>query len=181
MTDYRNMTLREEREARFEEYEEKQRLQEMLSKAAPYLESRLNPLAAAYRGGEILGAAAANYHNSQSFEDFMMNYMEPSVQEAWRESRRLTPIQIPDDNKHRYVSCVGAQGGRLAAAETFAGGVWKEIKDLNRKLRNPAKYKGYMNIYEDTIKDLKNDYCGVKDGYTHREPGYCNYLLNIKY
>ncbi len=181
MTDYRNMTLREELEARFEEYEEKQRLQEMLSKAAPYLESRLNPLAAAYRGGEILGAAAANYRNSQSFENFMMNYMEPSVQEAWRESCRLTPIRIPDDNKHMYVSCVGAQGGRLAAAETFAGGVWKEIKDYRRKMKNPNRYGGEEAIKIDCIKDLENDYYGVKDGYTHREPGYCNYLLNIKY
>lgn len=172
MTNYSDMTLREELETRLDDYENQQRIKEILSKN--------NLMGTGYRVGEFLGTIPANYRNSNNFEDFIMNYMEPSVQKGWQESKRLTPMRIPDGNKHAYVSCVGAQGGALATMETLAGGMWKEAKDLMRKLPNPEKYNGIRDILRDTGSDLVKDFYGAKNGYYNPEPGYCDRFLNTK-
>mgnify|MGYP001080878458 CR=1 FL=1 len=63
------------------------------------------------------------------------------------------PIKLSDGNKHLYISCVGAQGGKLAAMETLAGGAWKEIKDLNQILSANL----VLGIKAETVCCCRND------------------------
>ena len=53
---------------------------------------------------------------------------------------------MSDENKHQYVSCVGAQGGVFSASTVLAGAALKEGKDLYRKLSNGKLRKMYGGI-----------------------------------
>ena len=65
-----------------------------------------------------------------------VNLLPETVKHAYYEAERLTPIKMSDENKHQYVSCVGAQGGVFSASTVLAGAALKEGKDLYRKLSN---------------------------------------------
>ena len=58
------------------------------------------------------------------------------MKHAYYEAERLTPIKMSDENKHQYVSCVGAQGGVFSASTVFAGSALKEGTYLYRKVSN---------------------------------------------
>ena len=111
-------------------------------------------------------------------------YGEPSVKRALKASNWLTPISISDENKHQYVSCVGATGGPLAAIETIVGGVKKEIDDYNKKVNNPRllkQYGGRQGVLDDATKDLKNDFKGFWRGIWSDNPEECEELLPEQY
>ena len=43
-------------------------------------------------------------------------------------------MNISDENKHQYISCVGSQGGLGSSIVTLAGGTYREAKDIYKKL-----------------------------------------------
>ncbi len=112
----------------------------------------------------------------------MMEYL-PSVQRAEHEALRLTPMPISDENKHQYVSCVGAQGGLFGLSATLAGGIYKEGKDLRKKLFNSEirkQYGGALGVVGDSVKDMKNNVRGASYGVMHRGADECDFLLKRK-
>ena len=132
--------------------------------------NQLNNLYGAYKQYEATVAA--------------QKYGEPSVKKALKASNWLTPISISDENKHQYVSCVGATGGPLAAIETIVGGVKKEIDDYNKKVNNPRllkQYGGRQGVLDDATKDLKNDFKGFWRGIWSDNPEECEELLPEQY
>ena len=111
-------------------------------------------------------------------------YGEPSVRQAMKAADWLSPLDISDVNKHRYVSCVGSTGGPLATAETLAGGVKKEIDDYNKKMNNEdllKQYGGQWGVIGDGLKDLGNDVIGAWKGLWSDNPEECEELLPEQY
>ena len=80
-----------------------------------------------------------------------------SVGKAQAEANRLTPVSISDVNKHRYVSCVGSFDGPFAAAAT-----------------------GLAGIFEDSIKDMKNNFIGIGNGLSYSDINQCSHILPQK-
>ncbi len=99
-----------------------------------------------------------------------------SVGKAQAEANRLTSVPISDENKHRYISCVGSFDGPFAAAATGLAGIYKEGKDLYRKWNNP-RYGTNVEIIQDSIKDLKNDALGIAAGLSSSDINQCSYIL----
>lgn len=100
-----------------------------------------------------------------------------------REIDRVTKLQnISDENKHQYISCLAGQGGLRMASLGLAGGVYKEIKDLSKKINNSKyvnAYGGNMNIVKDSVKDMKNNLIGLRYGFFDDNPN-CYSLLSKK-
>ncbi len=101
-----------------------------------------------------------------------------SFGQAHTEAVRLTPIAIPDDNKHQYVSCVGAFDGPVTAIAIGLAGALKEGKDLYHKWNDP-KYGTNLQIIQDSLKDLKNNALGIYKGLSSSDINQCNTLLPI--
>lgn len=111
----------------------------------------------------------------------IQNY--PSIKRANNEANRIKSLNISDENKHQYVSCLGAQGGGISAALTLLGAVEKECEDLYRKTTSSVerkKYEGVVNIWNDSVKDMKNNLYGAGYGLTYRKDGDCDILLKHK-
>ena len=102
-----------------------------------------------------------------------------SVGKAQAEANRLTQVSISDVNKHRYVSCVGSFDGPFAAAATGLAGIYKEGKDLYRKWNNP-RYGTNKKIFEDSIKDMKNNFIGIGNGLSYSDINQCSHILPQK-
>jgi hypothetical protein len=116
------------------------------------------------------------------FKDALRMYY-PTVYHALNEKDRLTPMNISDENKHQYVSCVGSQGGITPSLITLLGGVGKEVKDIKDKLRNSKqrkKYGGTLGVLKDSVKDMKNNLYGAGYGFIYDNQGDCNILLKHK-
>ncbi len=112
--------------------------------------------------------------NKQSYQNLS------SLGQAEAEAQRLQPIPISDVNKHQYVSCVGAFDSSLSANATMTAGIWKEIRDLYKKLyKEREKYKNYTKseIIQDSFKDLGNDAIGIAKGLSANNIEECNYIL----
>ena len=75
-----------------------------------------------------------------------------SVGRALSESDRIKNLNISDINKHRYVSCIGAQDGIVSAGTTFAGGLLKEGNDLKNKIINAENNPHYKNESRDNFR-----------------------------
>ena len=107
----------------------------------------------------------------------------PSVYRALKETDRISPMNISDENKHQYISCVGSQGGLGSSIVTLAGGTYREAKDIYKKLLKPEerkKYGGSLGVLKDSAKDMKNNFYGAGYGLTYRQNGDCNSLLKRK-
>ena len=112
------------------------------------------------------------------------HYGEPSVRQAMKATDWLSPLDMPDVNKHQYVSCIGSTGGPLAMTETIIGGVKKEIDDYNKKMNNQdllKQYGGKWGVIGDGFKDLGNDIRGALIGISSNSPEECEELLPEKY
>ena len=126
------------------------------------------------------------YNKTKTDEGFIRNTLKktnPSVYRAIKEKDRITPMNISDENKHQYISCVGSQGGLGSSIVTLAGGAYKETKDIYKKLSNPEerkKYGGSLGVLKDSTKDMKNNLYGAGYGLTYRNKGDCNSLLKRK-
>ena len=96
-----------------------------------------------------------------------------SVGKAQAEAYRLTPVQISDVDKHRYVSCIGAFDGPFTAAATGVAGILKEGKDLYKKWNNP-RYGTNIEIIQDSLKDLKNNALGIAKGLSSSDINQCS-------
>lgn len=79
--------------------------------------------------------------------------------------------------KHRYVSCIGSFDGLISAVITGAAGLYKEGADLKRKWNN-SRYGSNMDIFADSVKDLKNDTIGIVKGLTAKKITECNDVLH---
>ena len=96
------------------------------------------------------------YNKTKKDEDFVRNTF-PSVYRAIKEKDKVTPMNISDENKHRYISCVGSQGGLGSSIVTLAGGTYKEAKDIYKKLSNPEERKNYggcLSVLKESAKDM---------------------------
>ncbi|MBO7097354.1 MAG: hypothetical protein J6W11_01795 [Alphaproteobacteria bacterium] len=111
-------------------------------------------------------------HNAQNYEN------RSSLAKAQAEAQRLTPIDISDVNKHRYVSCIGAFDGPVSAGVTAAAGLYKEGADLYKKWNHP-KYGSNWQILQDSFKDLVNDAIGISRGLSTNDMNECSYLLPL--
>lgn len=126
------------------------------------------------------------YNKTKKDEGFVRNTLKktnPSVYRALKEKDKVTPMDISDENKHQYISCVGSQGGLGSSAITLVGGVLKEGKDIYKKLLKPEerkKYGGSLGVLKDSAKDMKNNLYGAGYGLTYRQNGDCNSLLKRK-
>ena len=103
-----------------------------------------------------------------------------SVGRALSESDRIKNLNISDINKHRYVSCIGAQDGIVSAGTTFAGGLLKEGNDLKNKIinaENNPHYKNKVGIILDSLKDIGNNGIGTISGYMSNDPDFCDYYI----
>ena len=112
-----------------------------------------------------------------------VNLLPETVKHAYYEAERLTPIKMSDENKHQYVSCVGAQGGVFSASTVLAGAALKEGKDLYRKLSNGKlrkMYGGIGGVIGDSVKDMENNLYGSGYGLMYRERGACDVLKKHK-
>lgn len=116
-------------------------------------------------------------------ESLLISLLPHSIRKAKKAADRLQKANLLDDNKHQYVSCVGAQGGVPEASLMLGAGVYKELKDLYGKLPSAEQrkaYKGVLGILKDSAKDLKNDLYGLGYGLTYRNEGDCDILLKKK-
>lgn len=112
-----------------------------------------------------------------------MQALPQSVRKAEEEANRLQTVRMSDENKHQYVSCIGAQGGAMGALAILAAGIYKEGKDLAKKLPSKAerqRYNGTMGVIKDSVKDLKNDLYGAGYGLMYRDLGDCDFILKRK-
>ena len=131
----------------------------------------------------ILSEAYNTYKDNGLF-GVGMKYAEPSVKKAMKAADWLKTIPISDINKHQYVSCIGAKGGPLAAAETLAGGIYKEFDDYKKKVNNPQllkQYGGRLGIISDNLKDFGNDVVGIWKGLLSSNSYGCEELLPEQY
>ena len=113
------------------------------------------------------------YDNSKNLNEY--NNLS-SVGKAQAEAYRLTPVQISDVDKHRYVSCIGAFDGPFTAAATGVAGILKEGKDLYKKWNNP-RYGTNIEIIQDSLKDLKNNALGIAKGLSSSDINQCSEIL----
>ncbi|MBR5599467.1 MAG: hypothetical protein IKW39_05450 [Alphaproteobacteria bacterium] len=123
------------------------------------------------------------YNKTKTFVINTLKKTNPSVHHAIKEKNRIEPMNILDENKHQYISCVGSQGGWGSAGLTLVGGAGKEIGDIKDKLSNPEerkKYGGSLGVLKDSVKDMKNNLYGAGYGLTYRKKGDCNSLLKRK-
>lgn len=75
------------------------------------------------------------------------------------------------------------RGRRIAALAILGAGVYKEVKDLAKKLPSAEerkRYNGILGILADSAKDLKNDLYGAGYGYNYRNSGDCDFILKRK-
>lgn len=106
-----------------------------------------------------------------------------SIGKAHSSVNRVAKMKISDENKHQYISCVGSQGGILAATAMLAGGALKEGRDLCKKLSNSKtreNYGGSCGVIKDSVKDMKNNLYGAGYGLIYRKDGDCDILLKHK-
>ena len=126
------------------------------------------------------------YNKTKKDEGFVRNTLKktnPSVYRALKEADRISPMNISDENKHQYISCVGSQGGLGSSIVTLAGGTYREAKDIYKKLLKPEerkKYGGSLGVLKDSAKDMKNNLYGAGYGLTYSNKGDCNSLLKRK-
>ncbi len=116
--------------------------------------------------------------------NFLLEYAEPSVKQSFNAKNNLYSLKMPDENKHKYVSCIGATGGTLAALETLGGGLLNEGGDIVNKLFNAEKrnrYGGTIGVLNDSIKDMKNNGLGIFKGYFSNSPEECEEFLPKEY
>lgn len=146
-------------------------------------------------GGAYVCPVKTNVYNLKYFvdkkideaENFIkndaLNYLPKTVQYAYDEAKRLSPIRMSDENKHQYVSCVAAQGGVLPAAVMLAGATLKEGGDIYKKITNSKlrkSYGGVAGVLSDSLKDMKSNLYGLGYGLTYPESGACNILQKKK-
>ena len=125
------------------------------------------------------------YGNIKTFglEDLWIHHSTFELGSSLLIKDRITPMNISDENKHQYISCVGSQGGLGSSAITLVGGALKEGKDISKKLSNSEerkKYGGSLGVLKDSAKDMKNNLYGAGYGLTYRQNGDCNSLLKRK-
>ena len=129
-------------------------------------------------------ADAYNIYKDNGLYSLGKKYAEPSVRRALQAKEDIAPLDIPDVNKHQYISCIGSTDGLIAVAETLGGGMAKEITDTKYKLTNPQKrqaYGGVSGVFADAEKDFKNDIIGSAVGYIAGKqniPDICEFLLH---
>ena len=90
-------------------------------------------------------------------------------------------MKISDENKHQYLSCVGAQGGDVLPI--LALGAMKEVRDMNKKLsseKEKQRYGGREGVINDSKKDMINNILGASYGFNNRKRGDCRVLLKNK-
>lgn len=189
--DHENFTVRDELEYQFKLKKEKDK--NGVWNKIKDISQKISDAVAPYTPTYYAGYGAANVVNgyntlknmydtykSGGVEKVAKFYGEPSVNQAMIAAKNVQPLNISDVNKHQYVSCVGASGGPLAAAETLAGGVFKEFADTKNKLFNPQQRKAYggvSGVFRDSYKDLKNDAYGIYKGITSDTDDDCKLLL----
>jgi len=171
---YANMTIREELQARFDELNKKQnnftnRYSNLLKKGANIYNDVEN---VSY---DLTQRALNRKWADQNFDN------KSSVGLALNETSRISPLNFSDINKHRYISCVGANDGYASAAATLGGGViFKEGNDLYNKLRNEKndpRYRNKFGVVGDSLKDIGNDIIGTVYGLTADNVDDCNIFL----
>ncbi len=108
-----------------------------LPQVTPILQQPVQPQQIQQNQPQNMLSGVYNTYKDNGLLGLGMQYAEPSVKRAMKAAEWLKPLPISDINKHQYVSCVGATGGPLAAAETLAGGIYKEFDDYKKKVNNP--------------------------------------------
>ena len=185
---HKNFTTRDELEYQFARVEREKLLNELKNYGKNII-NEVSPYIPTYPLGYGVGVVKNTCDKLKNMYDVykkdgvveaVQQYGEPSVKEAMKMSDLLTPILIPDVNKHQYVSCIGANGGILAAAEILAGGIYKEYNDYNKKVKNPqdiVAYNGRIGIFKDGVKDMGNNIKGAWTGIWANSPQECEKLL----
>lgn len=154
-----------------------------LPQTTPMIQATIMPQTQQNQSQNIL-SEAYNTYKDNGLLGLGMQYAEPSVKKAMKAADWLKTIPISDINKHQYVSCIGAKGGPLAAAETLAGGIYKEFDDYKKKSNNPQllkQYGGRLGIISDNLKDFGNDVVGIWKGLLSSNSYGCEELLPERY
>ena len=84
------------------------------------------------------------------------------------EKNRVSSMNLSDENKHQYMSCLAAKGNPAMMATGIAGGIARELDDYRTKLFNTRareRYNGASGVWMDGSKDLKNNFKGLGHGY----------------
>lgn len=74
---------------------------------------------------------------------------------------------MTDENKHQYTSCLAGKGGKLETTVGWTVGFGKEVIDLAKKIPSSEiwkRYGGVGNIFEDSAKDITNNWKGLHYG-----------------
>lgn len=99
-----------------------------------------------------------------------------------REYDRVKPLGMNDRKKHRYVACVGGQGGWPMYLGINLLGDFKESYDFARKTisKNARREGGGISgIYKDSEKDMDNNTKGSIDGLIYRD-GDCDAMSDVE-
>lgn len=101
----------------------------------------------------------------------------------WANQRhRVGKLDVSDENKHQYMSCLAGKEGLAMTAIGLGAGFVKEADDLQRKLRSEEdvkRYNGRWGIVKDSAKDMKNNFIGAGYGLFSKDPD-CESLLKKK-
>ena len=94
----------------------------------------------------------------------------------------ITNINILDENKHQYMSCLAGQANGFMPYVGLAAGLVKEANDFLKKSFDEIernKYGGVKEIVNDGIKDMNNNLKGWSAGFFD-ENYNCKDLLRKK-
>lgn len=177
---YANMTIREELQARFDELNRRQSKNGLVNDFANKYSNLLEKGANIYNDVENVSYDLTQRALNKKWADPSFDN-KSSMGLALNEASRISPLNFSDVNKHRYISCVGANDGYASAVATLAGGILvKEGKDLYSKLRNEKndpRYRNKFGVVGDSLKDIGNDIIGTVYGVTADSVNDCSIFL----
>ncbi len=122
-----------------------------------------------------------NLLNNNGLYNYGYNLGEKTANWA-NQKPRVAKLNVSDENKHQYMSCLAGKEGPAMTAIGLAAGAAKEVDDLQYKLRNEEeikRYNGRWGIVKDSAKDMKNNVIGAGYGLLNKNPD-CESLLKKK-
>lgn len=179
--DYSKMSIREELETRYNELQkQKENDNSFWNLAANNYTNALKKMSLdnIFNDAQNVGYDLTTYAFTGTPNKYEEN--KSSIGRALSESERIKNLKISDTNKHRYVSCVGAQDGIASAGTIFVGGLIKEGRDLKNKIINTENnpyYKNKVDVILDSLKDIGNNAIGTISGYMSDDPSFCDYYI----
>ena len=182
---YKNMTLRQELEARFNEADRKQKEQDALDYIRNNMQSQsqLSGNKNTYLQPSSTNADVSDFLEkyvdelAQLNPGYRMGQAIGTLRAAQQEMKRVKKDGY-DNYAHRLGMCLNAQQGADMALYSLGGGILKEAKDILCKTTGFCDKQVPFNMaWNDSMKDMHNNIEGIKYGLQNPDKS-CKIWLN---